>query len=142
MSMTAIANVEEKFEQLRVSGQDQVNKKSSYRIGPTAEGSVARRHRLTRAGRPGGRETNARPRRAQLHGGIKLCKEMDSWHSDITVKLVSTYKKKKIYGRGSNHHGVGPPMRKRRTRAAKGLPARVGESRFQIVRTKLRIILG
>ena len=76
-------------------------------------------------GTAGGRETDARPRRAQLHGVIKLCKEMDSWHSDITVKLISTYIKKiYIYGRGSHHHGVGPPMRKRRTRAAKGLPAR------------------
>ncbi|KAG5377729.1 hypothetical protein IGI04_025571 [Brassica rapa subsp. trilocularis] len=40
-----------------------------------------------RAGEAGEGETDARPRRAQLHGGIKPCKEMDFWHSDITVKL-------------------------------------------------------
>ncbi|WZZ15797.1 hypothetical protein YC2023_108886 [Brassica napus] len=53
-----------------------------------------------RAGEAGEGESDTRPRCAQLHGGIKPCKEMDFWHSDIT--------------------GVGPPTRKEQTGAAKG----------------------
>ncbi|WZY92164.1 hypothetical protein YC2023_064493 [Brassica napus] len=92
------------FEQLRVSGRDRVNKKSSYcgvvefqrfRYGSNGKPDIrAGGKRLAddtaphRAGEAGEGETDARPRRAQLHEGIKPCKEMDFWHSYITVKLV------------------------------------------------------
>ena len=65
---------------------------------------------------------------------------MNSWHSDITVKLVSTYIKKK---------GAGPTTmawaadEEEVNQGGQGTTGEtVGESRFQIVRTKLRIILG
>ncbi|KAG5415752.1 hypothetical protein IGI04_003319, partial [Brassica rapa subsp. trilocularis] len=127
----SIANVEGEFEQLRVSGRDQVNKKSSYcgvvefQRGNGKPDIRAGGKRLAddtaphRAGEAGEGMTDARPRRAQLHGGIKPCKEMDFWHSDITVKLVPRKKKKK------GNMGAGPTIRawaRRRGRSNPGWP--------------------
>ncbi|KAG5411338.1 hypothetical protein IGI04_007657 [Brassica rapa subsp. trilocularis] len=84
------------FEQLRVSGQDQINQKvlEPQCSGVSEPDIRAGGKRLAddtaphRAGEAWEGETDARQRRAQLHGRIKPCKEMDFWHSDITVKLV------------------------------------------------------
>ncbi|KAG5375441.1 hypothetical protein IGI04_040037 [Brassica rapa subsp. trilocularis] len=101
-----IANVEGDFEQLRVSGQDRVNNKSLYcgvvefQRGNGKPDIRAGGKRLAddtaphRAGEAGEGMTDARPRRAQLHGGIKPCKEMDFWHSDITDDGGSSWGKK------------------------------------------------
>ncbi|KAG5383926.1 hypothetical protein IGI04_035396, partial [Brassica rapa subsp. trilocularis] len=90
------------FEQLRVSGQDQINQKvlEPQCSGVSEPDIRAGGKRLAddtaphRAGEAWEGETDARQRRAQLHGRIKPCKEMDFWHSDITVKLVPSRKKK------------------------------------------------
>ncbi|KAG5406572.1 hypothetical protein IGI04_012691 [Brassica rapa subsp. trilocularis] len=146
------------FDQLRVSGPDQINQKvlvpqcggvSEVQEWPDIRAWGKRLAGNTaphRAGEAGEGESDTRPRHAQLHGGIKPCQEMDFWHSDITVKLVPYNKKKKR--RGEVWARVPPPGRgpadaEGANRGGQGrTDETVGENRFQIMGTRLRIILG